>query len=324
MDTPPLNRTPIVMTFDRSYAFYSAVTLFSALVHSSKRHSILCIVSDITSAETDLLRSVACRFGAEIIFANIDPSTFEDLVLTDYYRTPVYYRLLLPKYIEDSAALYLDSDIIVTCDICDLLEQQASGALVQGCVDLNASRVVQIPMKNKSRYINSGVLLFNLSALEKDKYFARLQDMYALYKDNLRYPDQCLINVSFEDRIDHLESKWNMQITCCSDEQMRSYLDKNDNNSVFHFTGITKPWMRWSNVHLRQLWISYARMVSANYAQFIVEPKTVNETLWLAERMRLEGDFQGSNQLTRRVVKFQAEQIDRLRASSAMIKGDKS
>ena len=107
-------------------------------------------------------------------------------------------RLALTKYLDCDKALYLDIDTIVDDDISELWDLDLSDYYVAG---------VKEPIKsNESIYVNSGVLLFNLSKLRDGTDEVLLEKIRTESRD---FPDQDILNEVLAGHIFELPSTYN-------------------------------------------------------------------------------------------------------------------
>ena len=129
-----------------------------------------------------------------------------------------FLRLLAPELLSKyEKALYLDSDTVVNTDISELYNTNMEGYLVAGAIDIafpafsfkdNISYYNSIGLYDCNTYINSGVLLFNISefrrAFPNDFFFDKAMEY------TYKWPDQDLMNVFCKGKILCIDIAWNV------------------------------------------------------------------------------------------------------------------
>ena len=115
---------------------------------------------------------------------------------------------------ETDKILYLDSDTIVVDDLKGLFNKEIQRPLAAVKEILIPSHLKSLNMEfygnNIESYYNSGVLLFNYDAWDQENC---LDDLYSVSKrvhSNLIYPDQELINLTFQNQIETLDLSYNI------------------------------------------------------------------------------------------------------------------
>ena len=114
-------------------------------------------------------------FGKTMIFHFIElpEMLFEDFPTTDRYPKEIYYRLIAPQFLPEKMEriLYLDADTIVINSLKPLYETDFEDNYFAGCTHtkqfltkVNQSR---LHTDKASAYINTGVLLYNLSLMRE-------------------------------------------------------------------------------------------------------------------------------------------------------------
>ena len=289
----------VVYCFDASWARHVAVTISSLLSSKSDsrtHYEIICVCSeDIVWIE---------RFLDEIInkldplsslrFIKVD-NIYSEAYETRNISTATYLRFLLPSLLPDiSKIIYMDVDLIVNGDLCELWNTDISNHYLAGVkADTNLLESWSWLQENyeywsdmefiKGRYINAGLLFMNLELLRKNALYERWNK---LVNREFRFQDQDIINltchegVTFEekeenkcknkDMIMYLPPKYNFM--AFMDDQ---YIDSLINEGIYsaedakyatmnpigiHYAG-KKPWVSF-NVKYAELWWKY---VLSNY-----------------------------------------------------------
>lgn len=173
-----------------------------------------------------------------------------------HFSKEMFYRILIPEiFTRFDKAIYLDSDICVLGDISELYEKELGNCILGGVNDImhqrSKSYVTGELGLDADKYINSGVLLINSKLFREEKIKDKLFDELKV-RQNLRYPDQDLINIVCGGRILLLERKWNFvwhyllkkrdqSLNLLPEEQEKYEKEAKDIN-ILHFTSSVKPW----------------------------------------------------------------------------------
>ena len=134
------------------------------------------------------------------------------------------YRLLIPDMLPTlSRVIYLDCDVLVNMDIKELWGLDNGNKSILGAIDLPDTKYNNSIYFEKMRiilngshpktYINSGVLLMNLSRMrEHGNLFALVNDWLAERGYMALAPDQDAINAIFHDDMQIIDSRFNQNV----------------------------------------------------------------------------------------------------------------
>jgi lipopolysaccharide biosynthesis glycosyltransferase len=149
----------------------------------------------------------------------------------------------LPRSVQ--RVLYLDSDIIINGPLEILFNLDMAGNIIAAATDSHnhtqeVTRIKrELGLPQDFEYVNSGVLVMDIEAMRGYITTAEIINRLTVYRSRLKYPDQDLLNVLFNDKILHLDRyMYNYSpFSNCSwlDDLTAGY------PAVIHFTGI-KPW----------------------------------------------------------------------------------
>ena len=188
--------------------------------------------------------------------------------------------------------MYLDSDLITETDILTLFNQEFENKKLIAVPDtlphLKYEKGVEhlindLKLKNIRNYFNSGVLLFNIQAIEPLNH---LQNMKKTFKTTkLIFPDQDILNVIFEDEVKLISNKWNYScgvftyakyfLNQIEDEEYKNdFLEAKTNPKIIHFSSKLKPWNYRLIEYFDRFWY-YARKTPF-YTKLLCDIKTLN------------------------------------------------
>ncbi len=188
-------------------------------------------------------------------FITVPDELFAGFPETRRYPKQIYYRLaaayLLPAYLE--RILYLDVDTMVINSLAELYESDFEGNLFMACTHANKllerMNQVRLDVEKHVPYINTGVLLMNLSLMRNEVDLQDIQQYAARKKTPLILPDQDILTALYGNRVKLLDSlKYNL-----SDRDLMWHnadlrntkidLDWVEKHTVIiHYYGRNKPW----------------------------------------------------------------------------------
>lgn len=203
-----------------------------------------------------VIRSILAHTKEDITFhiVGVNSIDFEG-IRAAYYKSPdismlkftnqmghitmtATYRIFAPFLFKNiDKIIYLDCDLIVLDDIAELWEYEPK--YIAGVKDGLFKRQAR---KNrlKHAYINSGVMILNLKNLRKLNYLERIENTQnGCY--NLSLLDQDIINIAFENEIEHLPAKWNVYSKIYSEADY-DMIEARQKPSILHWCGYEKPW----------------------------------------------------------------------------------
>ncbi|WP_267891707.1 glycosyltransferase family 8 protein [Helicobacter muridarum] len=148
--------------------------------------------------------------------------------------------------------LYIDTDMLVLCDIRELFLLNLSNCIVasnSGYIDCDVSNHKLQSLNNGadydfsklSYYFCAGLLLINYEAWIANDIESKCLDFLRHYK--AQFPDQDALNAVINSNIVELPPEYGLLIYQCidslHDENMRHVID---NLKIAHFNGPSKPW----------------------------------------------------------------------------------
>lgn len=246
---------PVVFACNENYAPYAGVAIQSVLENAGpgRYYRVYVLHAGLTNDTIRLLESIKAP-QLTVRCLNVKPlvgSKGAQLHVSGYFSKEVYFRLLIPEVFSDySQVVYLDCDIVVKRDIADILPPDMGDKLfgaVRDRYDSAMSKYVteQLRLKDET-YFNSGVLVFNIGRWNAEetteKCFAYIKTVQS---EQLKYPDQDVLNVVCRDRALYLDEAWNYYwiIAMWPEPIHRSFVERiNESFYALHFAGALKPW----------------------------------------------------------------------------------
>ncbi|MGX1740430.1 glycosyltransferase [Bosea sp. NPDC055353] len=255
----------LVFATDELYAKYTCVTIASILqtVERSRDIAIYLLVAEPISHETlrkiERLRDVHNFSLHQIV---VDATKFKNVRTTPGISIATYFRLLMHEMLPPGIdrALYLDSDLIIKCDISPLYDLDMGNNLFSGVEDsISKLYNYKFGMAEKSRHINAGVTLFNLSQIRGINFSCIIDNYIDNNLHNISLGDQQIINCCFSDRILYAPLKWNVHgsmfdpVWATKNVGINNYYNKLEFSSaieapgIIHYTYKRKPWQSFDH-----------------------------------------------------------------------------
>ena len=171
------------------------------------------------------------------------------------YPVEIYFRLYASKYLPQhiDKILYLDADIVVINKLNELYNMDFEDKYYIAATHirklLHKFNEIRLNIKEDEPYINTGVLLINLSELRKIDIEHKVIRFINKNKKILMLPDQDIISGIFGNKIKLIDGlKYNL-----GDRDLRKYNLNNPNNKItlrwickntviIHYYGRNKPW----------------------------------------------------------------------------------
>ena len=236
------------------------LSLFLSCLHSIVRsggyehYDAYILHSDFDSEDTEALGrdfSGAVSFH----FLRVPEELFEGFPESGRYPKQIYYRLAAPLLLpgELERILYLDVDTVVINPLKELYETDFEDNFYVGCTHTREllTRINQARLKSEKAvsYINTGVLLLNLSALRENISLDRIREYTNERKRAFILPDQDILTALYGDRVKLVDTmRYNLSdriLAFYNAEHSRRKVDVDwvrENSVIIHYCGKNKPW----------------------------------------------------------------------------------
>ena len=212
---------------------------------SHKDHSIM------KALENDLVK---------VEFQEVDADQFANVQLKNGFPLATAYNVLAPLYLlgEETRAIYMDADMVVTEDLSPLWEMQLAtpvGAVLDAHIVWMASPSMWRPWKEEglaplTPYLNTGLMLMDLNRWRAEKLTERTLEYLEKYE--LPCVDQDALNLALRGKFDQLHPRYNSMPY--HHLKMLRYLDTVESDAVigeaitqptvihYHRSFFGKPW----------------------------------------------------------------------------------
>lgn len=248
----------IFISADDNYIQAAQVMLTSFFMNNRiECHNIYFMYCSVREDNLRLLQKLVIKNNAIFIPVHIQTSMFEAFMQTDRFPVEVYFRLLIPKLVpeKEERAMWMDVDLVVNGELDEFYYQDFEGKEFVACRDIcnRPEKLRLLGCSEKAIYINSGVLLFNISQMKKyciGNYYKFYQD----HEDAIFWPDQDILNGMFEGKIKILDCDlYNVQV---SNWRFKNQYDL-EQAAIIHYTGESKPWFKTYTNAAARMWDYY-------------------------------------------------------------------
>ncbi len=179
-----------------------------------------------------------------------------NVIKNNFLSEGALYRLFIVERLKkESKALNLDCDLIVDGDIEEIFSIKMEGRMMCAVHDVEVERNYRFFRKNmapsdKTRYFNTGVMLFDLEHLRKENALLKeCIDILEKYPKD-PFPDQSALNYLLNDKCLLIDRKYN---------RFPKRDSKRGEALIWHFAGANKPWQtKYSEID--QLFWKYLKM----------------------------------------------------------------
>lgn len=271
-----------IMTMSSNeYAPYLGVYLQSVLAtaDSKKNYDILVFERNISDRNKRLLQ-IICRDkkNIKLRFYNMNAkmADIKFYVAADHFAVEAYYRILLPWLLHSyNKIIAMDCDIIVKRDLATLYEEDISSFALAAVKDYTYSAMLNgvfgaddeqkyaretLKLKNPYNYINTGVLLLNLSYIRN--LYSEENVISFCQKQKFHFQEQDAINVLFEEKIKFLDVRWNHTISLNPEvvRAMNYYCAESAVMNIkktaylLHYYTHPKPWFFPTSIYAEEWW----------------------------------------------------------------------
>jgi len=245
----------VVITVDDNYIRPALIMLESLFEQTRTKLHIWLLHSNVCEDNLNRLTAHVEKLGGEFTGVRVPPELFEGAAVTKYFTKEMYYRLLIPKLLSgEERALYLDPDIIIFRSVEEFYRTDFEGAMMVAVPDYLGDsyypeRKKNLGLDSRYRYVNSGVLLFNIPLMREN---FDLDDMFRFMGVcglKLEFPDQDLINVYFKDSLKYAPREYNFTTEYVGTGDFLKYIfspgyrrSERERVVIAHYMGKCKPW----------------------------------------------------------------------------------
>lgn len=249
-------RYNVLVTLDRNYLKVLRTMLYS-LSQSDSTGIFTVYVAHNSLTEDDFAALQAVLPRTELIDVPLSEEMFQDAPIFDRYPKEMYYRLFAAQYLpqELDRILYLDPDLVVINSLRSLYEIDfgdnlfAAASHIESRTFKNFNRR-RLHLSEQACYINSGVMMMNLSLLRTQQDPQQIYQFIEEHKNTLLLPDQDVVNALYADRtifldplIYNLGEKYLRLKNLHLPKEEKLGIDwVRQHTAIIHYYGRNKPW----------------------------------------------------------------------------------
>lgn len=249
---------------DSTFVDPATALLTSIAANHKGKSNIALLHADLSNADVRKLK-IAARPHL-VVPVHVENALLPAALSPDHLPPAAYFRLLLADFLETEKVLYLDADVIVQRDLRRIFDHKFNNpiAAVRDQLVLALPRLARTErLENDLAYFNSGVMLIDLTAWQKEQITSQCLDL--LRKHRFRYGDQDALNHVLAGNWSELPATYNAQTAGYVYPNMSplmrviKFLKFAVFPHVVHFTG-PKPWIAESNAPRRWIYLKYERI----------------------------------------------------------------
>ncbi|MGQ7384572.1 glycosyltransferase [Streptococcus suis] len=241
-----MSKINIAFSINDNHCLYVFFTI-SMIKKYTNNLDIFVLHTDLSDKSKDRLRTLETE-SVNIHFVKIDRDLFSNLPLTlDGITIETYYRYLLPEILVDcDKVIYLDSDLLIRCDVKELWDIDLSQHYLAGVNEIDIinrfpDHKLKLGFDLDELFINAGVLVCNLQKMRQDKITHHLFTETERLKDIILFQDQDVINIALKGKIAELPLAYNYTV-----EAMEKDLLGLDEIKIIHYNSSgAKPWKHY-------------------------------------------------------------------------------
>ena len=224
--------------------------LLKSICYYNKNVNFYVLHNDIPQEWFEGIQFKLEKMGYNLFSIRISDDIFKDYKTLEHISSSSsYYRLMIPKLINQDRVLYLDSDIIVSGSLSDFYYSDLNGAPVGVVKDYCTMQTFPFPYLDESvsrNYFNSGVLLIDCEKWRNEKIVDILLETAKEYTDQVLYGDQCILNIVLREKAKYYGFAENAQVKYIENIKQQCGVKSVNLDRipiVIHYTAECKPWL---------------------------------------------------------------------------------
>ena len=223
--------------------------LIKSICYYNKNVNFYVLHNDIPEEWFEGIQCKLEKMGNNLFSIHISDDIFKDYKTLEHISSSSsYYRLLIPKLINQARVLYLDADIIVNGSLSDFYYSDLNGAPVGVVKDYGMGENFPFPYLDASvskKYFNSGVLLIDCVTWRNEGLVDTLLQTVEEYGDQVLYGDQCILNIVLREQAKYYSFTENAQVQYIEAIKNRHNIKSfnlDATPTIIHYAAKHKPW----------------------------------------------------------------------------------
>lgn len=282
---------PIVLTTDKKFITYTAVTLYSICYNAdkNKKYEVIIFYDDDIDLNNrikfDCILNQFSNFALR--FINIK-QYFEKYCLKSnipHVSKATFYRYVIPDVLpEYDKVVYLDTDLVVNTDVSELYEIDLENNYFAACNDNSLRQQISLALSGiegykhvdeyfkklgfenvMEDYFNAGVLVFNSRLMREDNLSQKMLEN--AQNNNYVHSGQDPMNICTYKRVKFIPLTWNTMtwepvegsLNLLSEKYYNEYMEAVKKPKIVHYAAHIKPWL-YPDSLLSEYFFKYARM----------------------------------------------------------------
>lgn len=302
------NKINVAFCIDTSYTQHLGVALASLLMHNEAKNVRIFIASSkLNPADIEKLSTIGKIFGSDLVFKQILDERVSGFRQHLHLSRAAYYRMLLPDILIDiEKIIYLDCDIVVEANLQELWNADVEGYGCAGVDEGNPAQTGRLDL-DPDFYINSGVLLLNLSYWRSNNITTKCMEWLEANPHNNILLDQDAINVVLKHQKTRIDLKWNLNPVPLEDIGVLQQYSEH----ILHFGGPIKPWHKCYDFDLQAIYRKYLNLTPWADGFSLGEPRNTGQACLVANQLFRAGDFAGACRYYQLAIDFRLK-VDKL------------
>lgn len=198
----------ILLVINSKYVKCGINTLRSLMESNDEKIRVFLAYRDLKEEEIEDVRK--CLGDNELELLYIDKDKLNGLKDNDRLPLETYFRIIALDMLPENVnkVLYLDADMIIKKSLKDLYNINIDKLSAIACKDIygyiygvgNKSEE-RLGLKNKGRYFNAGMMLFNIKYCREHNICQKTIDFIKEHSDIIIWQDQDALNVILEESV---------------------------------------------------------------------------------------------------------------------------
>jgi len=258
------------------YSRHTAAAMASVLENCSKpvvfhiihEERVSFVNQEKAEENINKYRELIGRYNAEIFYHNIIlPKVYYDPDNVDVQNIPhvILYRFFIQDILPNDVdyTISLGSDVIVNCDLAELMNSVPAEYSLGGVIDQGLSGFSSRPQTKKfyhflhfqpTTYINIDITIFNLKKLRQTKILPRAALDFIYQHPIIPMWEQDILNYIFQGDIFILKPQYNL-IASLGINHIENILSTRDKKGyILHYAGPNKPWEEYNGKYDMEYW----------------------------------------------------------------------
>jgi lipopolysaccharide biosynthesis glycosyltransferase len=267
------NKINICFSIDNKYVKQCATVIASILSKSDSPFHFFILNLDIGIENKKIFENIKNIKDFEITFVDINCNDFDGCYIppNSHFSIANYFRLKVSTLLSNlNKVIYLDSDIIVNRNLKELWDIPFDGSYILACKSMTYERnCLRLKLPEGTPYINSGVIVFDLEKIRRDKIEDKFFDCIMENPEIMQNVDQDVINIvlfKFKNGIKQLKQNWNVEVR--TDELFKKeYIQFVNNPYIIHYLTKDKPWNPGSKQIYKNIFLKFYKVVETFFSK---------------------------------------------------------